>query len=142
MSKDNVWVIFLVRCDALGQKYHTNLRPCVRIVSDFISSHPERASSVVIAPNTGKDNIYNQMAIDSAIDEVDAHLREDTYGFRVRRGSIDLDEDSLGPRSNRPGFCQVWRVQSEKRNAEDPKKYVSEFEKSYFFRRGRTEKKR
>ena len=141
LSKDNVWICFIVRFDALGQKYHTNLQAMARILSDFISNNPVKASAVVIAPNTGKDNVYNEVAIEEAIQEVDEHLRQDTYNFRVRRASIDLDEESLGPRSNRPGFCQCWRVQSSKRRADDHKKYESEFEGSYFFRRGKTEKK-
>ena len=51
-----------------------------------------------------------------------------------------MDEESLGPKSNRPGFCQCWRVQSSKRCADDPRKYESLFDASYFFKRGKTEK--
>ena len=140
MSKENVHIIFLVRLDVLGQKYHTNLSPALRLVSDFINQDPERAAAVFFAPNTGKDDVYNEVAIDEAIQEVDDHLREDAYAFRVRRGSIELEEESLGPRSTRPGFCTIWRVQSSVRHPDDAKKYISSFEKSYFFRRGRCEK--
>ena len=113
ISKDKVFVIFLVRFDQLGQKYHANLNATVRILSDFINQKPAKAGALVLAPNTGKDDAYNEWAIDEAIGEVDTLLREDTYAFRVRRGSVDLDEESLGrSRSKRPGICTGWRVQS------------------------------
>ena len=140
LSKEKVLIIFLVRLDVLGVKYHTNLSPAIRLLSDSISQDPERTCGVVFAPNTGKSDAYNEVAIDEAIQEVDDHLREDTYAFRVRRGSIDLEEESLGPRSSRPGFCTVWRIQSSARSPDYPKKFCSDFEQSYFFRRGRTEK--
>ena len=141
LSKDNIHVVFLVRLDVLGQKYHTNLNPAIRLLSDCINQDSDKTCGLVFAPNTGKDDVYNEVAIDEAIQEVDDHLREDAYAFRVRRGSIDLEEESLGPRSNRPGFCTVWRIQSSARSPENPKRFVSEFEKSYLFRRGRTEEK-
>ena len=140
LSKENIRIVFLVRLDVLGQKYHTNLNPAIRILSDCINQDPQRTSGLVFAPNTGKDDVYNEVAIDEAIQEVDDHLREETYAFRVRRGSIDLEEESLGPRSNRPGFCTVWRIQSSARSPDNPKKFCSDFEQSYFFRRGKTEK--
>merc|ERR1712026_569445 len=40
VSKDKVFVIFLVRFDQLGQKYHANLNATVRILSDFINTQP------------------------------------------------------------------------------------------------------
>ena len=140
LSKESIHVVFLIRLDVLGQKYHTNLNPAIRLLSDFLSLDPEKTSGVVFAPNTGKDDVYNEMAIDQAIQEVEDHLREEQYSFRVRRGSIDLEEESLGPRSNRPGFCTIWRVQSSSRAPDNPRKFLSDFEQSYFFRRGRTEK--
>ena len=145
LSKERMFVIFLVRFDQLGQKYHTNLASAVRIISDFISQEPAKAGALVLAPNTGKDDVYNELAIDEAVEEVEDLLRVDTYSLRVRRGIVDLDEESLGgPRSKRPGFCTIWRVQSDEKDPQNPKpqkvKYVSELEPSYMFKRGRAEK--
>ena len=140
LSKDKIHVIFVARMDVLGQKYHTNLVATVRLLSDFISHEPVRASALVFAPNTGKDDTYNELAIQEAKDEVDSTLREDHLKFRVREGSLVLEEESLGPRSTRPGFCPFWRVQSDAKDPENAKKYLSEFESSFIFRRGRTEK--
>lgn len=140
LSKENIHVVFVARLDVLGRKYHTNLHATVRMLSDFISQEPAKACAVVIAPNTGKDDTYNELAIVEAVQEVEDHLREDTFSLRVRRGTIDLEEDSLGPRSTRPGFCTMWRIQSDAKDPENPKKWVSEFESSFLFRRGRTEK--
>ena len=80
---------------------------------------------MVLAPNTG---------------QVDTLLREDTYSFWVHRGSVVLDEESLGgPRSKRPGFCTVWRVQSSDKDPQNPNprkvKYLSELEPSFMFKR-------
>ena len=137
MSKDNLHIVFLVRFDVLGQKYHTNLHATIRLLSDFISQEPVKASAVVIAPNTGKDDTYNERAIEEAIQEVDDNLRQDAYSFRVRRGSIDLEEESLGPRSNRPGFVTIWRIQSDAKDPRNLNKFISDFEKSFLFKRGR-----
>ena len=141
ISKDKVLVIFLVRFDQLGQKYHANLTATVCILSDFINQEPAKAGAVVLAPNTGKDDAYNEWAIDEAIGEVETLLREDTYAFRVRRGSVDLDEESLGgSRSQRSGICPIWRVQSSERDPHNPNpkkvKYLSELEPSFMFKRG------
>ena len=68
--------------------YHTNLHATIRLLSDFISQEPVKASAVVIAPNTGNDDTYNERAIEEAIQEVDDNLRQDTYSFRVRRGPL------------------------------------------------------
>ena len=62
----------------------------------FSSGEPAKAGAVVLAPNTGNDDAYNEWATDEAIGEVETLLCEDTYAFRVRRGSVDLDEESLG----------------------------------------------
>jgi len=137
LSKENVHFVFLVRLDVLGQKYHTNLHSTVRLISDFISQKPERAAAVIIAPNTGKDDAYNELAIHEAVQEVEDHLREDSFSFRVRRGALDLEEESIGPRSNRPGFCTMWRVESDARDPDNPNKFVSLFDKSYLFKRGK-----
>ena len=99
---------------------------------------------MVLAPNTGKDDAYNEWAIDEAIGEVETLLREDTYAFRVRRGSVDLDEESLGgSRSQRSGICPIWRVQSSEKDPHNPNpkrvKYLSELEPSFMFKRGRAE---
>ena len=144
ISKERVFVIFLARFDQLGQKYHTNLNSTVRILSDFINQEPAKSGALVLAPNTGKDDAYNELAIDEAMEEVEKLLREDTYSFRVRRGSVDLEEESLGgPRSKRPGFCTIWRVQSDEKDPQNPNpkkvKYLSELEPSFMFKRGRAE---
>ena len=50
MSKDKVTIVFVVRFDVLGQKYHTNLHPTARSISDSIIQEPVNSDAVVIAP--------------------------------------------------------------------------------------------
>ena len=57
LAKDKVTVIFVVRFDQLGQKYHTNLNATVRILSDFINQEPAKSGALVLAPNIGKDDV-------------------------------------------------------------------------------------
>ena len=57
ISKDRVYTLFLIRLDALGTKRFVKLNPAVRLVSDFITNNAARAAAVVIAPNTGKDDV-------------------------------------------------------------------------------------
>ena len=101
-------------------------------MSDFISQEPVHTSDVVIPhhPNTGNADTYNEKAIEEAVQEVNDHLVEDTYPFRVRRGTMDLDEESVGPRSTRPGFVTIWRVQSDAKDPSNPKNYILELEKA------------
>ena len=137
VSKENIHVVFVIRLDVLGRKYHVNLCPTVRLVSDFISQNPKTACAVVIAPNTGKDDVYNEASVDEAVQEVEDLLRQDTWAFRVKRGSLPLQENSLG-KSFRPGFVIAWMLMSDARDPANQNKYVSDFEKSFLFRRGRS----
>ncbi len=43
----------------------------LRLISDFISNHPENSGAAVIAPNVGKYDAYNEKAIDAANQEVE-----------------------------------------------------------------------
>ena len=142
LSKDNIYTIFIVRLDVLGQKYHINLYPTLRLISDYISHEPMRSAAIVIAPNSGKDDAYNEQAIEEAIEEVDGALRDDQYRLRVRRGTFQLDETSLGSRSTRPGFTTAWMCTSDATNVDltNPRKWswASHFEKSFIFKRRRT----
>ena len=137
LSKDKIWTIWVLRFDVLGPKYHTNLLPALRLISDYISNNIEKSGAIVIAPNTGKDDAYNEAAIDDAVQEVDDTLREDQWPFRVRRGSLSLDETSLGPRSKRPGCVTAWMVTSNSRDSENPKIILAELEKCFLFKRRR-----
>ena len=54
-------------------------------------------------------------------------------------GGVVLDEEFLGgPRSKRPRFCTVWRVQSSDKDPQNPNprkvKYLSELEPSFMFK--------
>jgi hypothetical protein len=135
ISKDRVHTIFLVRLDALGTKYFPNLNPAVRLLSDFIANNPALAAAVVIAPNTGKDDVYNEQSVHQAGEDVDSFLREDQWRRRVRRGSINVTEESIGGmRSKRPGCTTIWLLTNNEKDPET-KQHVSVFETSLLFKR-------
>ena len=77
------------------------------------------------------------MSIDEAIQEVDDTLRQDHYALKVRRGTLNLDEASLGSRSKRPGCTPVWLVTSDAKDPHNADKLMSEFEMSFLFKRRR-----
>jgi hypothetical protein len=79
MRKENTYTIFTVRFDVLGQKYHTNMLPTFHFIFAYISNNPENSGAIVIAPNTGKDDDYNEKAIGATIQEVDNALQEYIY---------------------------------------------------------------
>ena len=134
LSKDHLHMVLVVRFDSLGHKYHTNVNPAVRIVSDMIAQDPVHVAAIFIAPNTGKDDTYNETSIREAIDEVEELLWQDQWSFRVSRGVLNLEESTLG-RSHRPGFTMVWLVSSPE---QEMGRFVSVFRKSYLFTRLRT----
>jgi hypothetical protein len=135
ISKGRVYTIFLVRLDALGTKFFPNLNPAVRLVSDFIANNVACAAAVVIAPNTGKDDVYNEQSVHQAGEDVDAFLREDQWRLRVRRGSINVTEESIGgTRSKRPGCTTIWMLTSNEKGPET-KRHVSVFDSSLLFKR-------
>lgn len=138
ISKDGLHTVFFVRLDALGTKFFANLNPAVRIVSDYISKDPARSAAVFIAPNTGKDDApYNEQSIEQAMEETEDILKQDQWQLRVRRGSLVVEEGSIGgARSKRPGYAVAFLVVSDARDAKT-NQLVSDFAKSYLFKRQR-----
>ena len=58
--------------------------------------------------------------IDAAFQDVEDTLREELYYFRARLGTLYLAEESLGPRSKRPGRVTAWMVMSDARDPKNP----------------------
>ena len=40
LRKDSIYAVFILQFDVLGQKYHTNMVPTLRLISDCISNNP------------------------------------------------------------------------------------------------------
>ena len=78
MSKERVYTVLIVRFDVLGQKFFTNLNSALRIVSDVLNMSPSISAAIIIAPNTGKSDSYNEAAIAEAKDDVEKELKQDT----------------------------------------------------------------
>ena len=60
LSKENIYTIFILQFDALGQKYRTSMLPTLRFISDVTSNNPENSGAIVCAPNTGEGVAYNE----------------------------------------------------------------------------------
>ena len=110
--------VFLVRLDALGSKFYCNLNPVMRIVSDHIAGDRMQSAAIIIAPSTGKDEIYNEQSVHEAVEEVENILKQQQWQLRVQRVVLGITEESLGGvRSRRPGFTIAWALSSD---AKDP----------------------
>ena len=138
LSKERVYTMLVVRFDSLGSKFSGNANPVVRIVSDLIAKDPVRTAAIFLAPNTGKDDVYNESSVRLSVETVEELLRQDQWappeGLRVCRGALNLDETTM-KKSGRPGFTTVFLVTSPEREDTKLKPFVSKFEKSYLFTR-------
>ena len=109
LSKERVYTCIVARMDALGQKFHSNVDPTMRILADFISMNKETSAAIIVAPNTGcAENVYNEAAINMAVQEVEALTRQEQLSLRIRRCNLYLDADSLaqgGPSVLGPWSC-------------------------------------
>ena len=138
MSKERVYTCLIVRFDVLGGKFFANMNPALRIVSDLLNMNPSMSATVILAPNTGKDDMYNEASIQEAQDDVEKELRLDQWSCRIMRGFLNLAEESIGgARSKRPGVCPVWLMTSDARDFTG--ELVSSFNKSHVFKRGNTQ---
>ena len=137
MSKERVYTVLIVRFDVLGQKFFTNLNSALRIVSDVLNMSPSMSAAIIIAPNTGKSDSYNEAAIAEAQDDVEKELKQDTWKCWMKRGTLSLAEDSIGgSKSKRPGVCPMWLMTSDARGTKG--ELLASFTKSHLFKRGTT----
>ena len=118
LSKERIYTCLIVRFDVLGGKFFANLNPALRIVSDLLNTNPSVSAAVIVAPNTGKGDTYNEASIQEAQDDVEHALKQDQWSCRIKRGYFNLAEESIGgAKSRRPGVCPVWLMTSDARDA-------------------------
>ena len=137
VATDETFIVVWINLMVPGSKFEPAARHSLQVAATVISSAPQRACAILVAPNAGgHGDTYGDRVVEQGVKEVEELLKDVDLRVLSKRITLAFNESSVPLNCHREFSHPAWMLVSDTHTPGQRNQLASKFAESPFWKRG------